>query len=44
MVILFSVAPVTCIVVTRVKAVVRMRVGSGQTMELSSDGFWFLPF
>ena len=34
---LSTVAPVTCIVVTRVKPVVRMRVGFGQTVELSSD-------
>ena len=32
------VAPVTCCVVTRVKTVMRMRVGSGQTVELSSGG------
>ena len=31
-----AVAPVTCIVVTWVKQVVSMRVGSGQTVELSS--------
>ena len=36
---LSTVALVTCIVVTRVKSVVRMRVDSGQTMaELSMGG------
>ena len=39
-----TVAPVTCIVVTWVTPVVRMRVGSGQTVELSSGGLSFLPF
>ena len=39
-----SVAPITRIVVTRVKPVVHMHVGSGQTMELSLGGFSFLPF
>ena len=39
-----DIAPVTSIVVTRVKQVVSMRVNSGQTMELSSGGLCFLPF
>ena len=40
---LSRVAPVTCIVVTWVKPVVRMRVGSGQIGE-KSGGLCFLPF
>ena len=39
-----TVAPVTCIVVTRVKSVVRMRVGSDQIVELSMDGLFLLRF
>ena len=39
-----EVAPVTCIVVTRVKSIVRMRVGSVQTVELSSGGLRFLQY
>ena len=40
---LSMVALVSCIlyVVTRVKEVVRMRVGSGQTVELSTGGLLF---
>ena len=34
---LSTVAVVTCIAVAGVKPVVRMRVGSGQIMELSTD-------
>ena len=34
----------TCIVVTRVKPVVHMRVGSGQTLEFSSGGCAFYRF
>ena len=41
---LSTVAFLTCIVVTRVKQVVRMRVGSGQTVELSTAGLFFQKF
>ena len=41
---LSTVAPVTCIVVTRVKLVVRMRVGSGQIVGFHLVGLCFLPF
>ena len=39
---LSTVVVVICIVVTRVKPVARMRVGSSQAVELSADGFFFL--
>ena len=41
---LSTVALVTCIVVTRVKPVVRMRVGSGQIVELSMVCLFFEYF
>ena len=41
---LSTVAPFTCIVVTRVKPIVCMRVGSSQTVELSSGFFLFQKF
>ena len=41
---LSTVVPVTCIVVTRVKQVVRMRVGSGPTVQLSLGGLSLLRF
>ena len=41
---LSAVAPINCVVVTRMKPVVRMRVGSGLAGELSSVGLCFLPF
>ena len=37
-------ALVTCIVVTLVKLVLHMRVGAGQTVELSTDGLFFKQF
>ena len=37
-------AAVTCIVVTQMKLAVCIRVGSGQTMELSTGGLCFLLF
>ena len=41
---LYTVTPVNCIVVTRVKAVVRLHVGSGKAVELSSGGLCVLQF
>ena len=38
------VAPATCIVVTQMKPVVRMRLGSGQTVELSMGGLLILRY
>ena len=41
---LSTVALVTCIVVTRVKSIVRMRAGSFQAVELNAEGFYFKKF
>ena len=37
-----TVALVTCVVVTGLKAVVRMCLGSNRTVELSTGGFFLL--
>ena len=41
---LSTVAPVTCIAVTRVKPIVRLCVGFGQTVELSASGLFTFRF